>query len=232
MHRLKDLPPLDAARLVVQFGRDARSPENRRVACRMLLTWMDQPEVSDYLLKIVEKKGRSKTPTVSDAQTLRLLLMVLAASDQADVQHDLEKLVTAYLAASKNNLPTLLAVADELGNQGDSVAVATLRHLSAWKQFTAIFAFRRAVVQGLIRCRRADAIDALVGLLGQIDGEVYGNAVQYLSALTKTPYGDDVNAWKLWWQKHKNDFTFGRPSAKAATPEVVAAPRQPGSDYG
>jgi hypothetical protein len=232
LRRLKELPPLDAVRLLVQLGRDARSPEVRRAVCQMLLPWMEQRVVSDYLLKMAEKKGRSKTLSNSDAQTLRLLLMVLAASDQADVQRGVEEFVSGYLAASNNNLATLLAVADELGQQGDSAAVATLRHLSGWRQFTTVFAFRRAVVLGLIHCRRADAIDALVGLLGQIDGEVYGNVVQYLSALTNLPYGDDVNAWKLWWQKHKSDFTLGKPSAKGAAAEAAAGPQRPYSYYG
>ncbi len=232
LRRPKDLPPLDAAKLALQLGREARSLEGRHAACQKLLTWKDQPAVSDYLLKILGKKGRSKTLTASDAQTLGLLLMVLAASDQADVQRELEEFVRWYLAASANNLATLLAVADELGEQGDSAAVATLRHLTAWKQFTTVFAFRRAVVQGLIHCHRADAIDALVGLLGQIDGAVQGDVVQYLSGLTKMPYGDDVNAWKLWWQKRKNDFTLGKPSARAAAPEAADEPRPSCSYYG
>ena len=199
----------------------------------MLLTWKDQREVGDYLLKIAAKKGHNKTLTTSDARTLGLLLLVLAASNQADVQHDLEVFVAGYLATSKSSLAMLLAMADELGGQGDSAAVATLRDLITWKQFTTVFAFRRAVVQGLIHCRRADAIDALVGLLGQIDGEVHGDVVQYLSALTKKPFGDDVNAWKLWWQNSKDDFTLGTPSPRtAANPEAAGAPPQSCSYFG
>ena len=230
MRRLKEFPPLDGAKLVVQHGLEDRTPEVRRAAYETLLTWKDQREVVDVLLKLVTKKGHGKT--TAGSAPLVPLLMVLAASDQADVQRGVEEFVSGYLAASNNNLATLLAVADELGQQGDSAAVATLRHLSGWRQFTTVFAFRRAVVLGLIHCRRADAIDALVGLLGQIDGEVYGNVVQYLSALTNLPYGDDVNAWKLWWQKHKSDFTLGKPSAKGAAAEAAAGPQRPYSYYG
>jgi hypothetical protein len=232
LRRLKELPPLDAARLVMQIGRDARRLDVRRAAYRTLLVWKDDREVSDHLLKMVGKKGRSKTPTPSDMATLVPLLAVLAAFDQADVQHDLEEFVTGYLAASKNNLAKLLAVADELGDQGDSVAVAALCRLSQWQQFPAIFAFRRAVVQALIHCRQVDAIDALVGLLGRVDGEVHGDVVQYLSALTKLPYGDEINAWKSWWKKRRHDFSFANPTAETAVPIVAAAPRQSCSYYG
>ena len=232
MRRLKDLPPLDAARLVVQLGLDDRLPEVRGAAYQTLLGWKDQREVSDYLLKIAGKKGHGKTSAVGDAPSLVPLLMVLAASDQADVQRGLEKFVTSHLAGSKNNLAPLLAMADQLGEQGDAAAVATLRHLTAWKQFTTVFAFRRAVVQGLIHCRQVEAIDALVGLLGQVDGEVHGDVVQYLSALTKMPYGDEINAWKFWWQKRKGDFSFDKPSAETAAPEVVVVPRASYSYYG
>ncbi len=229
MRRLKEFPPLDGAKLVVQHGLEDRTPEVRRAAYETLLGWKDQREVVDVLLKLVAKKGHSKTAAAGNA-TLVPLLMVLAASDQGNVPHDLEKFLTGYLAASKTNMATLLAVADELGQQGDAAAVATLRKLCGWQQFPKVFAFRRAVVQGLIHCRQVDAIDALVGLLGQIDGEVYGDVVQYLAEATKMPYGDEINAWKIWWQKRKKDFTFDQPPG-APPPEVVTVPRGSFSYY-
>jgi hypothetical protein len=228
MRRLKEFPPLDGAKLVVQHGLEDRTPEVRRAAYETLLTWKDQREVVDVLLKLVTKKGHGKT--TAGSAPLVPLLMVLAASDQGNVQHDLEKFLTGYLAASKTNMATLLTVADELGRQGDAAAVATLRKLCGWKQFPKVFAFRRAVVQGLTHCRQVDAIDALVGLLGQIDGEVYGDVVQYLGEATKMPYGDEVNAWKIWWQKRKKDFTFDQPPG-APPPEVVTVPRGSYSSY-
>jgi hypothetical protein len=230
MRRLADLPPLDSVKLVVQVGLDDRAPEVRRAAYETLLTWKDQHDVADYLVKVVAKRGHSRATPTGNGPTLVPLLMVLAASGQADIRQELEKFTTWYLAASKNNLATLLAVADELGRQGDPPAVAALRNLCAWKQFTKVFAFRRAVVQGLTHCRQADAIDALVGLLGQIDGEAYGDVVQYLAEATKMPYGDEINAWKFWWQKRKKDFTFDQPPG-APPPEVVVVPRGSFSYY-
>ena len=160
VRRLRTFPPVEAARLVVQFGICDRTPEVRRIAYETLLTWSENGEVCRFLLTALDKEIRRK----ADAATVVPLIGALLDCDLPEIEEDLVKSLDS-LAAAPAGLVVALTVADELGRQADRLALKSLRKLTRLKCFAGTFAFRRAVVLAIVRVPGPQAIDALMELL-------------------------------------------------------------------
>ena len=179
VRKLRTFPPLDAARLVVQFGLSDRAVEVRRIAYDTLMTWSEDGEVCQFLLTTLDKEVRRK----ADAATVAPLIGVLLACDLQEIENDLPKSLDA-LAASPAGLLAMLTAADEYGKQADKLALKSLRKLARLKCFVGTFAFRRAVVQAMLRVPGPQTIDALLELLPKLAGEVRGDVVRHLTQAT------------------------------------------------
>ena len=79
------------------------------------------------------------------------------------------------------------------------------------------------MVQALVMIRTPEAIDELMALLPKVDGEVRGDIVRHLTAVTRQQLGFDAGAWKTWWKQHREGFEFPPPDAKAPAPPLELA---------
>ncbi|MGD0654432.1 MAG: VWA domain-containing protein [Thermoguttaceae bacterium] len=225
--RLRDVPAQDAVKLIVPLGLTDPAEEVRRAVYETLLTWRDDRQVDVFLLKVLEKETRANKGGTSFAAPL---IAVLFASKLPDTQHDLFKFLDAYASASQEGIAAIITAADELGKQGDEQSLASLRKMTRLKCFSSVFALRRAVVQAIILIRLPEAVQALTSLLPDVDGEVRGDILRHLAAVSGQWYGADGKAWQNWWEKNKDGFKF--PASDFNIPAAVAASEGTPSYYG
>jgi len=234
VRRLAELPPLDGARLAVQVGLADREPDVRRAAYETLLGWKDDAQVGDFLLKTFQHDAAPKKtdprPRKNSAPTTVPVLAVLLASDLPETEQRLRKFLETWLAKSQEGALMVGTVADELGLLADVQALATLKKLTGQECFTECFACRRAVVQAMIRIRTTESVGALLALLPKVDGEVRGDIVRHLAAISHEHFGCDAKAWQAWWKKHSGEFKF--PEDAVAPLGSIALPQGENSYYG
>ena len=220
IERLRDLPTPEAAKLLAPTRLADPDPEVRRAAYETLLTWKDRRDICTYLLKILEKEGHGKK---SRSAVVVPLVAVLLASEEPETQRDLHGFLDGYVPAANEGVAAITAVADELARQGDRPALATLERMTRLACFSSTFACRRAVVQAMIQIRLPQAIGVLTELLPGVDGEVRGDVVRHLAAVSGRQYGNQSEAWQRWWKEHKDGFQFPSPTAAAAAARDGAA---------
>lgn len=209
VRRLRTFPPLDSARLAVQLGLGDAAPEVRRSAYDTLLTWSENGDVCSFLLTTLDNDIRRK----ADVTRVAPLIGVLLASGLPDIEQRLVKSLDSF-AATPAGVVAVLAVADELGKQADRLALGSLRKLTRLKCFAASFACRRSVVRAITKVSSAQAIDTLLELLPDLDGEVRGDVVRHLGQTTGQTHGTDSAAWLRWWKEHRAEFE--QPAAGGA----------------
>lgn len=214
--KLKEFPPMEAARLVVSIGFSDREQDVRRAAYEALLTFRNDEEVAHFLLKTLEKQPRVQT----DVSVTGPLVAVLLASDSEEIRRELRDLLDRWQAKSKAGSTALIHVADEMGLQTGPQALASLREMIQLRYFSDVFAFRRAVVQAITRVDEPEAVGVLIQLLTSTDGEVRGDIVRYLSKVTGQPQDLRLDAWRAWWKKHKDGFQLPLGGAAAPAPAV------------
>ena len=228
VRRLADFPPLEGAKLVMQSGLGDPEQEVRHAAYETLLTWKDEREVGNFLVKGLEKDLRAKGgPTAATP-----LLAVLLASELPDTQRRVDKFLETSLAKSRDGAFILGGVADELGLQGDRSALPALRRLAGLKCVSETFACRRAVIQAIIRMRRPESVAALIALLPGLDGEVRGDVVRHLEEISGQRHGTDVKLWQAWWKEHADSFEFPTTPAMVQGGEGAPGPQAAPSYYG
>ena len=116
LRRLRPSPSVEAAKQIVPSRLADSLPEVRQAACETLLAWKDDREVAAFLLTALAKE---KTGRRNAALILAPLLTVLLASDVPDVPRELDKSLAAAIKTTPDAIATLIALADELGEQGD-----------------------------------------------------------------------------------------------------------------
>lgn len=225
--RLQDFPPVDATKLLVPLAFADRAEEVRRAAYLTLLRWKDDPEVCDLIVKALNREAHEKKGGVALTAPL---IAVLLASSQSKTEADLNALLDAYVAKSKDGAAAVIAVADELGKQDDDQSLPSLRKLAKTNCFSSTFACRRATVQAIIAIRRPESIDTLLALLPRVNGEVAGDIVRHLTQVSGERLGGDLPAWRNWWKKNKEGFQFPARGDKPPVGEV--APPGAASYYG
>ena len=216
IERLRDTPGVEAARVIVPLGLVDSAPEVRRAAYKTLLAWKDDPQVGPFLLKALNKATRAKGGKGPSCAVP--LVAILLGSQVPEVQQGLSKLLDVIVPGSPEGVATVLAVADELGAMGDRQSLVSLRKMTRLKCFSETFACRRAVVQAIVAVRLPEAVEALIALLPEVDGEVRGDVLRHLAALSGQWHGTDAKAWRHWWETHKEHFEFPRlePGSSAA----------------
>ena len=191
VRRLTEFPAVEGAKLALQVGLTDHEQEVRQAAYTTLLTWKENREVANLLLKSLQRDSRGK-----GAAMQVLPLAVLAASESGEIQQRLDKFFDTHLSSSKDGAAVVATVADELGRQADPQSVATLKRLAAKKFVWDTYACRRAVIRALVEVRRPEAVAALVACLPKLDGEVRGDVVQFLEEISGERNGLDAKAWQ------------------------------------
>ena len=219
--KLEDSPPLEAAKLLVQSGLADHQPEVRRAAYETLKTFGGKEEVEKFLLRSLEKQmGLDQQAQLQTGSTVPApLIALLLGSKSKAIGDRLRESLDKWAPRSKSSAVTLIDVADELGAEADESALKSLWKLTRLKCFSDLFAFRRAVVQGMIRVQQPMVVGALIQLLPAVPGEVGGDIVRHLTKVTGQPHGASAEAWQAWWKNHKKDFIA---RAAAANPGSVA----------
>jgi hypothetical protein len=226
VERLRELPTLEGAKFIVPALLIDPAREVRHAAYDTLLGWKDQREVCLFLLKNLQQETRSKQ---GELPVVMALTAVLLASDLPDTQRDVTKLLDDYVAKGQDGASFVTTLADELGQQDSPQALASLQRMIALKCFSSTFACRRAVIQNIIRIRLPQAVERLIELLPQVDGEARGDIVRYLAELSGEQHGINRTAWQTWWKGHKDTIKF--PAIGSSLPAATALPGQP-SYYG
>ncbi len=178
-------------------------------------------------MKALEKETRAKKRNTS---FIAPLIAVLLASDLPETQQDLSKFLDGYVVALPEGLEGIIIVADELGKQGDEQALVSLQKMTKLKCFSSSFACRRSVVQAMILIRRPQAIEVLITLLPDVNGEVRSDIIQHLTSISGQECGTDSKAWQKWWESDQKSFKF--PAIDEKTPSTsITLPDTP-SYYG
>ncbi len=155
---LRDLPPLDAAKLLVPSRFADPAAEVLQAAYEALLAGKDDNDACVFLLKNLSKEIHAKKIGI---RLVAPLIAVLLASDLPDTQRDLGKFLDQYVVPTGDGVLAIATVADELGRQADRQALASLQRMTELKCFAKVFACRRAVIQAMIRVRLPQAVGAL-----------------------------------------------------------------------
>ena len=246
--RLRDTSAQDAVKLIVPAGLTDPAEEVRRAAYETLLAWKNDRQIDVFLLKALEKETRTNKQGV---MLCAPLIAVLLASESADTRQEIDKFLDAYTGSSGKGkaegpvspehgggtaakaatpaeskigaaaLATMVTVADELGKLGDRQSLASLKRMTGLKCFSSTYAIRRAVVQAIIQVHLPEAVAEQISLLPDVDGEIRGDILRQLSAVSGQTLGPDAKNWQAWWEKNKDDIRF--PANGASTSSLVAA---------
>ncbi len=200
---LREYPVLPAARMAIGALDDAVL-EVREEAHETIVGYHTNPQICRHYLGILRADSRRTGWTAASYS----LLFALAMTPDEQLQEELIKLVDVHASARPSNLEVLNAVVDGLGTRGDEPALSALRTLGHSDLIAADFGVRRGLVQAIISIRTPEAIDTLLELLPNINGEVRGDAIKYLSALSNERLGENIEGWKTWWDLNREGFQF------------------------
>ena len=204
--KVDEFPAATAVRLLVEYGLASPFVDLRHASYTALLARGGDQEVCDLLLERVKK---SLSKQAADEVTCGIL-GVLLASELEPV-----RLATGQLLDEVVQKPggraLLVTLAGELGLEADSKSLASLWKLSKLSVFEQVFAVRRAVVRALALNERSEAIDALVEILGRVDGEVKADIARHLTTISGEPHALDAAQWRTWWQTNTLAIRFNRP---------------------
>ena len=216
MIALREFPLQDAARMSMNVLDDANA-EVRKEAHETIVSFHKHAHVCKlYLGQLRTESRRQGWNAVSYS-----LLFALAMSPDEEMQAEFINMVDMHATARPNNLLILNEVIEGLGARGDDDALAGLRTFGNSRLIAADFGFRRGLIQAIIAIRTSAAVDLLVELLPHINGEVQGDAIKYLTAISGERFGDNADHWSLWWERNRDGFEF--PNALESPADVMAA---------
>lgn len=201
---LVDHPSVDAAKLLVQQGLVSKHEEVRRAAYETLLSFNGDGSVADFLLGAAEKDLKRAAPREATCASVGAML----ASDVPAIEHRALAVLDQAVNQPRGGLLFLVSLADALGGEGDETSLATLVKIAKRPIFDNQFAVRRSVVQAINKVELPAAVDALISILQTVKGEVRGDIVQRLAAVTGEKLGLDPPAWAAWWEKNQATFEF------------------------
>lgn len=225
VRQLEEYPTAEAARFLTQHGLGSTFEDVRLAAYQTLIALNGEQPVADYVLTAIEKSMKR-----ADAgETTGSLLGVALASNDSQTE---SRALGLFDKASRQPQggPLVLALADTLGLQADETSLATLVKMSNRPVFNERFALRRAIVGAMCRIPLAAATDALVKLLPTVTGEVRGDIVRHLTAVTGQQHDLDPQAWVKWWSANQNEFQ--RPKSAQPVTSMSEAIKSAPTYYG
>ncbi|HET6879344.1 MAG TPA: VWA domain-containing protein [Pirellulales bacterium] len=208
---LKDFPTLECAKLLVQQGLASKFEDVRKEAYATLATFRDSPEVCNYLLTSVEKDSSKGMPS----EMTCALFAVPLSSHEPEIEKKAFSVFDKAATQKKGGLLLLVSLADQLGAAGDDDSLATLVKISQRPIFDQQFGVRRSVVQAMTKIEEKEAVDALLQILSKAEGEIRGDIVQHLTAVSGEKFGLDPPAWEKWWKANREKFQFAAIGARA-----------------
>ncbi|HUY92488.1 MAG TPA: HEAT repeat domain-containing protein [Pirellulales bacterium] len=217
VRELAEHPCEDAAKILVLQGLTSKFEEVRKASYETLLEFKNNEQVCDYLFDTIKKDMKKGMPRDGASAVLGVVL----AADSPSVQKQAEAVLEEAAKQPKGGLLLLVTLADGLGQQGDPTSLATLLKLSKLPLFENEFAVRRSVVLALTNVQEPEAVDALIDMLGQLQGEVRGDIARYLTSISGEQHELDAAAWLEWWKANREGFQFPLRGQKV----VVAKPK-------
>ncbi|MGH7134832.1 MAG: VWA domain-containing protein [Pirellulales bacterium] len=208
---LKEFPTVECAKLLVLQGMASQYDDVRKAAYATLASFRDSDDVCKYLLTSVEKDATKGMPN----ETTYALFAVPLSSTTPEIEKQAFDLFEKTATQRKGGMLLLVSLADRLGAAGDETSIATLVKISQRPIFKEQFAVRRSVVQALNKIDESEAVDALINILGRVEGEVRGDIVQHLTGISGEKFGMDPPAWEKWWKANRENFKFEAVAARA-----------------
>lgn len=227
--KLEAFPVVEAAKLLLLSGMASGDEEVRRASYAALLKFKEDQEIGAFLAQSVEKDLRRGAVDEGSCGAMGVLL----ASQNSELDKKAERLLEQAAATPGTaGLHLLVTMADELGAEASPTSFASLQKLAKLPLFENHFAFRRAVIQGLMRVQQVEAVTVLVELLAKAQGEVRSDIVKYLTTISGQQLGADPVQWAGWWKMNKAGFKFPPADKPLAMVRANVAPQGAGSYYG
>lgn len=218
--KLVDFPTVETSGLVLKSAFADKSDDVRKAAADLLSAFLDQEEVSDYILDQLKMSFRKEGMESTTYGGFR----VLARSNSAHTQDQVLRMLEQYMGSSKTGPTLVFTLIDDLGLEGDLPALDSLKLFSKARLFEIDFGFRRAIVQALAKIKEREAIPLLISLIPTSKGLIQHDVVLYLTSVTKQPFRNDTQRWEAWWEQNKDTFTFGTPDPLTEIPIEEGAP--------
>jgi len=113
----------------------------------------------------------------------------------------------------------------------DEAKARILRGLTMTRQYMSSFTFRRTVVQVMVLMNTRDSVPVLIDALQRTRGEVRGDIVSHLQAVTTKKFGANVKLWQGWWAEVADSFTMPVVAVQGGIAKLKAEENQ-ASYYG
>ena len=204
---LSEFAQVGAADLLLKKGVTDNDEKVRLAARGGLKKLAGDAAVTDYLIEEFKKASHRQATTPGAVEIIRALVSM----DDEDRQARLLNVLDEVFANPKNNLLLAMTFIDELGEQGEGDSVSVVEFFSKAKIFKDHFGYRRCCIQAMINIRQPEAIDFLIEFLPNAEGIIQYDVITYLTRLTKQSFRTDVNGWRDWWEKNRDEFEFPKP---------------------
>jgi hypothetical protein len=211
VRELAGFPTAEGARFLAQHGLGSDYDDVRKAAYETFLELNEQEPVAGFLLDTVAREAKRASPR---GNVCGMLAIAMASGNEGLERRALE-LFDEVAMRAKVGVGLVLTLVDELGGVGDETSVDTLVKISKRPAFQDRFAVRRAVVQSLTKIALPKSTDALVTLLAKATGEVRGDIVRHLTAISGEKFGLDPPAWAGWWKKKQGQGGNGGSGSMA-----------------
>lgn len=212
--KLAACPTASAAEILLKLGCDSNDDDVRAAAHDALVPLAQRTDVRDALARTVKEHLRKGAAHRSTSVALALLLC--CGQDDAIRQTD-ELLALAAEAPPAVRLFVVPTI-DELTEQGDEKALASLIRVSNSDVFKNTFAVRRTVIDGMKRNGTPEAVEHLVGMLGTVRGEARADVVRYLIGISGKSQGPAPEGWQAWWRANRGSYQA--PTGRIATASI------------
>jgi hypothetical protein len=214
LRELKQYPTLDWVRPVLLLWNKDPDADVRSSAGGVLYSYRTDAKLRKAFLDTLKKE-----PSEANA----ILMGVYFAGAKPDEQTELLDHLARIFEKRPQAVQMLMPVADFLGTRDDADAAKALTAMTKLAVYQKHFGFRRSVVHALINLQRREAVNALVELMADSDGEIQGDVAQYLTRLSGEPFGNNAKAWKSWWLARQSTFEFP-PIATQKARQLVGVP--------
>lgn len=187
----------------VRKGLEDRDPSVRKAAAEALAARKDK-EALPALRKMLK---RPRTP-----EDLRVALETITTI--AGTDREWQKELMAFTSHEDRDVRN--AAIDALAKQQVGQAVEVFLERLAHEDWTT----RLAAIRALEGARTKDAVPALIDRLEVEKGRMARIVVDALWNLTAQPHGDNVAAWRAWWEREGENFAVVAPGELQAAAEA------------
>lgn len=218
LRELSQFADVEAVRLILQYGLRDRVPQVHEAAAIALLKSRDNREIERFVLDqlLLELAGKRR----SSLDYGDRLIQSLGRFATTYVIRELFTIRERVDSRTKDLiLVGILDGIDQRAAQGDLALTNVLRDLSGSPQFADRPGLRRCIVNAAMALPHKDALELLIKLWGEVDGELQYDIDQYLRRITQHDPPQEPGAWNRWWQVHHRDFVYPTERIRTANDE-------------